>query len=150
MPMVKSMFKQKERGAALVEFALVLPLLLLIIFGIIEFSILFYDKAVITNASREAAREFAIFKAPPATKAELDLVVSQYAEDRMISIADDNAPSLETTPSDPTTKGTGTNYVVAKVNYTYKFVFMPGFMADLLPEIDLSATTTMRNEAYQP
>ena len=45
-----------ERGATLVEFAIILPLFFLLIFGIIEFSILLYDKAILTNASREGAR----------------------------------------------------------------------------------------------
>lgn len=42
-----------QKGASAVEFALVLPLLMLILFGIIEFSLLMYNKAMITNASRE-------------------------------------------------------------------------------------------------
>ena len=45
-----------QNGAALVEFAIVLPVLLMLIFEMIEFSLLLYDKAMITNASREGAR----------------------------------------------------------------------------------------------
>lgn len=45
-----------ERGVSAVEFAIVLPVLALILFGIIDFAVLFYDKQVITNASREGAR----------------------------------------------------------------------------------------------
>jgi len=45
-----------ERGASAVEFALLLPLLMLIVFGIIEFGIGLYRQAVLTNASREGAR----------------------------------------------------------------------------------------------
>ena len=37
----------------MVEFALIFPLLLFIVFSIIECSLALYDKAVITNASRE-------------------------------------------------------------------------------------------------
>ena len=44
------------RGSVVVEFALIFPLLLFIVFSIIECSLALYDKAVITNASREAAR----------------------------------------------------------------------------------------------
>ena len=47
---------KSENGASAVEFALVMPLLFVLIFGIIEFGIFLYDKAVITNASREGAR----------------------------------------------------------------------------------------------
>ena len=45
-----------QKGVAAVEFAIVLPLLVLLLVGIIEASICFYNKQVITNASREAAR----------------------------------------------------------------------------------------------
>lgn len=40
----------------MVEFALVLPLFIAILFGIITFGIMAYNQVVITNASREGAR----------------------------------------------------------------------------------------------
>jgi Flp pilus assembly protein TadG len=45
-----------ERGAALVEFALALPLLLVIIAGIVDFGFAFQRYEVVTNAAREGAR----------------------------------------------------------------------------------------------
>lgn len=45
-----------ERGAELVEFAVVLPVLLLLIAGIIDFAFLFQSYQVTTNAAREGAR----------------------------------------------------------------------------------------------
>jgi Flp pilus assembly protein TadG len=45
-----------ERGAAAVEFALVLPLLILLIFGIVEFSIAYNNKQGLHAAAREGAR----------------------------------------------------------------------------------------------
>lgn len=50
------MIIKDQGGGAVIEFAIVLPLLVLLITGIIECSIMFYNKQVITNASREAAR----------------------------------------------------------------------------------------------
>jgi Flp pilus assembly protein TadG len=50
------MILQKENGAAAVEFAILLPLLAGLVFGIIEFGLLLYNQQVITNASREGAR----------------------------------------------------------------------------------------------
>jgi len=47
--------KQKLTGQALVEFALLLPLLLVLIISTLEFGRLFYTKIVITNAAREGA-----------------------------------------------------------------------------------------------
>ena len=47
---------KNQDGATIVEFALIAPLLFLLIFGMIEFSLLLFNKHVITNASREIAR----------------------------------------------------------------------------------------------
>ncbi len=44
------------RGAVAVEFALVAPLILVLLFGIVEFGVMMYNQAVITNAAREGAR----------------------------------------------------------------------------------------------
>jgi Flp pilus assembly pilin Flp len=45
-----------EEGAAAVEFALLLPLLVLLLFGFIQFGIAFNTKIQATNAAREGAR----------------------------------------------------------------------------------------------
>lgn len=45
-----------EQGAALVEFALVLPLVLLLVFGIIEFSATYNNSISVRNGTREGAR----------------------------------------------------------------------------------------------
>jgi hypothetical protein len=44
---------RSERGAELIEFALTLPLLLLLVLGIIEFGFLFQEYEVVTNSARE-------------------------------------------------------------------------------------------------
>jgi Flp pilus assembly protein TadG len=49
-----------DRGAAAVEFALVIPVLLLIVFGTIEFGRLYNEQISLTNAARSAARVMAI------------------------------------------------------------------------------------------
>lgn len=49
-----------ERGAAAVEFALILPILMLILFGVIEFGGVYNAQLMVTGAAREAAREMAI------------------------------------------------------------------------------------------
>jgi Flp pilus assembly protein TadG len=44
------------RGAELVEMALILPILLVVIAGIIDFALMFQAAEVVTNAAREGAR----------------------------------------------------------------------------------------------
>lgn len=45
-----------DRGAAAVEFALVVPLLLMLLMGVVSASLAYNDKLSISNAAREAAR----------------------------------------------------------------------------------------------
>jgi Flp pilus assembly pilin Flp len=47
---------REEDGAAAVEFALLLPLLVLLLFGFIQFGMAFNTRIQATNAAREAAR----------------------------------------------------------------------------------------------
>jgi Flp pilus assembly protein TadG len=47
---------KKQQGAQLLEFAILLPILIVVVFAAIEFGFMLYDQAVITNASREGAR----------------------------------------------------------------------------------------------
>jgi Flp pilus assembly protein TadG len=82
------------RGTAAIEFAIVLPVLLAIVFGIIEFGAILYNQAVITNASREAARFSAAFYTNPAnatatrpTCTDIQNFVIQYVHKYLINFA---------------------------------------------------------------
>jgi Flp pilus assembly protein TadG len=48
--------RQRERGASAVEFALVLPFLLLLIGGMVDFGRFFFTQNIVVNAAREGAR----------------------------------------------------------------------------------------------
>lgn len=54
------MSKNRERGASLVEFALVAPLLIVLVFGVIEFSWAFAQANDVRHGAREAARLAAV------------------------------------------------------------------------------------------
>jgi Flp pilus assembly protein TadG len=54
--------RKRQQGQTLVEFALVMPILILILFGILEFGRIFFSYIVITNAAREGARAGAVGK----------------------------------------------------------------------------------------
>ena len=49
-------WSRQQDGAAAVEFALLLPLLVVLLFGIIQFGLAFNTRIQATNAAREAAR----------------------------------------------------------------------------------------------
>ena len=53
---------RSERGAAALEFALILPILITLIFGIIEFGRAFNASITVTQAAREAVRQVALNK----------------------------------------------------------------------------------------
>jgi Flp pilus assembly protein TadG len=130
-----------QNGAALVEFAIVLPLLLMLIFGMIEFSILLYDKAMITNASREGARAGIVYSPTPLTNGEIELMVETNLETHLISF--DGASKPEVTAGQCT--GTGAPLTVT-VTYPYNFLVLPNFVQSLSGTLTLSAQTVMRCE----
>jgi len=51
---------RNERGAVAVEFALVFPILIVVLIGIIEYGSVFNAQLLVTGAAREAAREMAV------------------------------------------------------------------------------------------
>ena len=59
MPLLKKFIKN-NRGQAMVEFALVLPILLLLIIGSMEFGLIIHKYLVVAEAAREGARSAAV------------------------------------------------------------------------------------------
>jgi Flp pilus assembly protein TadG len=57
---MKRQRKSSDSGQAIVEFALILPVLLLIVLGIIQFGRLYSNDETITNATRAGARVAAV------------------------------------------------------------------------------------------
>lgn len=65
--------KARQRGAAAVEFALVLPFLLMMVLGAIDWGWYFFVREVVTNAAREGARAGAVTTAANPTQAAEDI-----------------------------------------------------------------------------
>src|SRR5215210_6049858 len=55
--MRKSISLRNQRGQAMTEFALVLPILALLLFGVIQFGIVFNNYITLTDATRAGARK---------------------------------------------------------------------------------------------
>lgn len=63
----RSGMARRERGASAVEFAIIFPLLFLIIAGIIDFGRYFFTQIQITNAAREGVRAAVVMPTPAPT-----------------------------------------------------------------------------------
>lgn len=120
------MFKS-EKGASAVEFAIVAPLLFVLTFGIIEFGVLLFDKAVITNASREGARAAVVHTHIPLDPEELQTfvedVVEEYADAYLISLGSASTPTVD---SISYTTGTFNGITSTDINITvrYNYTFL--------------------------
>ncbi len=147
-----TIIKMKEqKGASAIEFALVLPLLLIIVFGIIEFSILFYDKAMLTNASREGARLGIVYRYNTSgpnhpNDGEIIAVVNQYAQNHLINF---DAGAVITPLIQRTGDSSGDSLTVS-LSYPYNFLVFSNLLSLIgaaAPNlITLNALTIMRME----
>lgn len=128
------------------EFALVLPLLVMLAIGIIEFSLLLYDKAMITNASREGARAGILFTGegqPRLSSPEITAIVNGYCLNKLVTLgAGGTVPAVNVLFAG---QDTGDPLTI-RVSYTYTFLVFPKFVTDLSGGIALTAETVMRYE----
>jgi hypothetical protein len=85
----------RERGAALIEFALVMPILFLLVFGIIEFGRGYHTKSSLAHAAREAVRIAALDSGDPVQTAR---DAAPNLDPGSISVAVDPDPCV---PGDP-------------------------------------------------
>lgn len=118
--MTRSPHPGNDRGAAAVEFALILPVLILLILGLVEFSRLFNIQISLTNSAREGARTMAV---------QNDLDIARSAA---IAAAPSINPAISTAqvsinPADCSAGGT----VTVTINYTVDL--LTGFFGAELP-----------------
>jgi hypothetical protein len=131
--------KSTESGAALVEFAIVLPFLLLLLFGIVEFGLLFYNKQVLTNASREGARAGIAYE----PKSGIVKIVQDYCAERLIRFGTKVDPVPSVTP-DPPPSSYGQDLTVTVV---YDYTFLASGLLGFGPNMQLTAQTAMKMES---
>lgn len=114
----------RQRGAQAVEFALILPFMILIIFAVLDFFLITYNKSVITNASREAARRAVMLSTAAWNTATIEQVACNHLRNTLISVG---APAITTnctgaTDPDivvtPTTTPGANDTVTVTVTYT--------------------------------
>jgi len=123
---------QHQKGAVAIEFAFILPVLVLLLFGIVEFSLLLFNKQILTNASREGARAGIVANT---TVEQIGDVVTAYCAGNLISFGSG-------TGVNPTALVSG-GYLTVTVTYPYDFLVLASFG---FGPVTLTARTVMRME----
>lgn len=134
------------RGAAAVEMAIILPLLLAITFGLIEFGLLMYNQQVITNAAREGARRGIVQAVPRIPYSNgvdgIADVVHAYADTHLVTFS-----STSQLPTVTANECVGfADDLTVSVTYPYTFLAAPSFIPGLANLITLSSVSVMKCE----
>ncbi|KAG8155451.1 TadE/TadG family type IV pilus assembly protein [Burkholderia catarinensis] len=135
--------KRHARGVVSLEFALMLPFLLMVLIGIIDTSLLLCDKAVITNASREAARAGVVLRVPMLTTTQIANVALTYTQNSLITGGTATPPTVTVTQANGTTAGTA---LTVTVTYTYSGMVLGSMLSVLTGPVTVSATSVMLYE----
>ena len=136
-----------ERGAALLEVALTLPLLLLVAAGIFEFGRAYQTQQVLTNAAREGAR-VAVLPNQPTGAAQAR--VTNYLTAGQLPNA--GSATITVTATQIAIGGTTTSGSRVTVNYPFSFMVLQPVArlvvsnSSLGSGLTMSASAEMRNE----
>jgi Flp pilus assembly protein TadG len=130
------MRQARDRGAAAVEFALLFPLLMLIVFGIIDFGRALNAQITLTQAAREGARLDALGE--PDVSAETQAAATGLS------------PVTVTVTACPLGAGPSVNAVV-NVSYSFNFVTPIGAIAGMIGGSgSLGAPVTLTAQGVMP
>lgn len=131
--------RNDRRGAALVEFAVVAPILFLLVFGMIEYGRMVMVQQIITNGAREGARLGVL---DGTSTGDVTTAVNDYLANASVSGA-----NVTVTPSPPSSAGYG-EPVTVEVSVPFDQVsWLPTPL--FIGGKTLTATTVMRRETSQ-
>lgn len=132
--------RHDRRGAAAVEFALVLPVLMLILLGIIEFGRAWNVKQTLTDAAREGARVAVVAERMNLTQQQLQDSVTRTIY-RAVALS-----SLDSTRLTLSLNVGGNPGSAAQVGLSYNYDPIFGSWIFSQQMLQLNSTFTMRNE----
>jgi Flp pilus assembly protein TadG len=136
-----------RKGQAVVEFALVLPVFLLLVFGALEFGRAYFNMHLLTNAAREGARRASL---PNQTQSGVEDTVQNFLTNVGLS-ADDcsTAITVEDQSGNERTGGLSAaiegDVVTVAVTYNFEVIvgsLLPGFSGT----VPLEASCAFRHE----
>ncbi|MGE0445180.1 MAG: TadE/TadG family type IV pilus assembly protein [Vicinamibacterales bacterium] len=132
-----------QRGTALLETALTLPLMLLVSIGILEFGRAYQTWQILTNAAREGAR---IAVLPGTTDDAVSARVATYLTDGQIEAPD--AADVSIARDEEISIGSGTASASrVTVTYPYEFIVLQPVAQLVNPASDVGAPLTMTASA---
>jgi Flp pilus assembly protein TadG len=121
MPATPTNMQARVRGTAIVEAAIVLPLLLLLAFGAIEYGWMFVVYGGIVNAARQGAR---VAITPNATLTDASNQIDTALNNAGLSLS--NAQKPYSISYSPITIGGTTNATIVTVGVQYNYVPLTG------------------------
>jgi Flp pilus assembly protein TadG len=130
----------RRRGQALVEFALIVPMLLLLVLGVVEFGRAWNVYQTLTDAAREGARTAVLARTP--INAD---TVSAKANAIMISAGLDTASAVKTLSAGFKQTGQNTTF---SISYPYTLQWLSGLMGwtGAQASFNMNTSVTFRNE----
>jgi Flp pilus assembly protein TadG len=121
-----------------VEFSLLAPLFVVLLFGLVEFGLSIYSKGVLANASREGARFGVVYTTPRKTNTEVQSRVQDYLTKSGFT----NTATINVTGAG----GASGSALTVAVTYPYTFQVLPNFVSSLAGTLNLTANTVMLME----
>ncbi|TFV53648.1 pilus assembly protein [Geodermatophilus sp. DF01-2] len=121
-----------QRGATAVEFAFIVPLLLVLVLGIAEFGHAFQVQGTLSAAAREGARVMALQNSPAAARTavrDATPTLDPAITDAQITVTPTACPTTSTTPTN------------VRVTIDYPMPFLTDFFG---AGVDLTGTGVMR------
>jgi Flp pilus assembly protein TadG len=134
---------RSEDGMAMVEMVIVLPLLLMLLFGIVEFAVAFGQWQVVSNAAREGARRAILFRDPTlCSTATVEAAVRQTVKDYAITMG------ITLADADISVTGTCVRGSPSQVVVTHpmNFAVLPNMVTSMSGSVNLVGRSVMRNE----
>jgi Flp pilus assembly protein TadG len=138
-----------ELGSLMIEFALILPVFLILALGTIEASLIMYNKSIITHAARIGARSGVVLKSPTLTVSQTSDLASvsalTYANNNLISLGSTIQSPTATVDIGSTTISFGTPVKVT-VTYTYTGLYLKSVLGFANDGVLLQSSAIMYHE----
>ena len=132
-----------QSGLATVEFALLLPMLLALLLGVVEIGLALYAKAVLTQACREGARAGIVLRSPKLSEADVSAIVQQRVQSQLISLLPTTPVQVSVLQSSPAAYP---NTLQVSASYTFKGLAWGELMRVLGSPLVIRASTVMVHE----